>query len=93
MTLRLETMKLLALVALALLCTLQAAAGSDVDPARHPQRANIIFAFPTFLELDGVLESTAARNRLHRKNLRDREAPAHSRRCASLSMPSHNSCW
>jgi hypothetical protein len=69
-------MKLFVL-ALALICTLQATTGNNVESADRPQRASITFAFPTFLELDGVLESTAAR---HRKNLRDREAPTHSRR-------------
>lgn len=74
-------MKLLALLALVLVCApLQIMAQDAMDHEDHPQKPSITFAFPTFLELDGVLETSAAKNRLHRKNLRDREAPDHSRR-------------
>ena len=74
-------MKLLALLALVLVCApLQIMAQGTMDHEDHLHKPSITFAFPTFLEVDSVLESSAARNRLHRKNLRDREAPAHSRR-------------
>ncbi|CAL8460993.1 g524 [Coccomyxa elongata] len=75
-------MKLSALLVAVLLCApLQLMARTTDQAEGHvdvPHRPGITFAFPTFLELDDVLES-APKDTRHRKALRAREGFHHHR--------------
>ena len=71
---KLSTIASTLFVALLLCAPLQLMASTTEteDAVDVPHRPSITFAFPTFLELDDVLES-AAKDMRHRKALRTRE--------------------